>query len=72
VSGGLCATRDYEILGSGRIKVDPVVSATHPTDHPKVEVVVKNEQVDQLLSNLTEKLLGGQGGKYLLKMFVMQ
>jgi nitrogen regulatory protein PII len=59
----------YEISGSGRIKVDPVVAATHPTEHPeyisrtKVEVVVKNEQVDKLLSNLREKLRGGQGGK---------
>ena len=41
----------YRIEGSGRVKADPVVAATHPT-HPhgyvertKVEVVVKDEQV---------------------------
>lgn len=67
----------YEISGSGRIKVDPVVAATHPKEAPlgtayphteyisrtKIEVVVKNEQVDKLLSGLREGLRGGQGGK---------
>jgi nitrogen regulatory protein P-II 1 len=67
----------YEISGSGRIKVDPVVAATHPKEAPlgtayphpeyisrtKIEVVVKNEQVDKLLSGLRERLRGGQGGK---------
>ncbi len=59
----------YRIEGSGRVKADPVVAATHPT-HPhgyvertKVEVVVKDEQVEDLLSNLQFKLRGGQGGK---------
>jgi nitrogen regulatory protein P-II 1 len=59
----------YKIEGSGRVKADPVVAATHPT-HPhgyvgrtKVEVVVKDEQVEDLLSNLQFKLRGGQGGK---------
>jgi nitrogen regulatory protein P-II 1 len=47
----------------------PVVAATHPA-HPhgyvgrtKIEVVVKDEQVEDLLSNLQFKLRGGQGGK---------
>jgi nitrogen regulatory protein PII len=61
----------YEISGSSieHLKVDPVVAATHPTQHPeyisrtKIEVVVKNEKVDELLSSLREKLRGGQGGK---------
>jgi len=59
----------YRIEGSGRVKTDPVVAATHPT-HPhgyvertKVEVVVKDEQVEDLLSNLQFKLRGGQGAK---------
>jgi nitrogen regulatory protein PII len=49
----------YEISGSGRIKVDPVVAATHPEYISRT----KNEQVDELLSNLRERLRGGQGGK---------
>ena len=59
----------YEIEGSGRAKADPVV-ATHPTQTPpqyisrtKIEVIVKNEQVDKLLSKLRERLRGEQGGK---------
>jgi nitrogen regulatory protein P-II 1 len=57
----------YRIEGSGRVKADPVVAATHPTQphgyvgRTKVEVVVKNEQVEDLLSNLQFKLRGGQG-----------
>ena len=60
----------YEISGSGRIKEDPIVAATHPTETPpeyisrtKVEVVIKNEQLEELMSGLREKLRGGQGGK---------
>ena len=60
----------YEISGSGRIKEDPLVAATHPTETPpeyisrtKVEVVIKNEQLEELMSGLREKLRGGQGGK---------
>ncbi|MGB6532102.1 MAG: P-II family nitrogen regulator, partial [Candidatus Nitrosopolaris sp.] len=60
----------YEIEGSGRVKADPVVAATHPTQTPpqyisrtKIEVIVKNELVDKLLSKLRERLRGEQGGK---------
>ena len=60
----------YEIEGSGRVKADPVVATTHPTQTPpqyisrtKIEVIVKNEQVDKLLSKLRERLRGEQGGK---------
>ncbi|MFY9870923.1 MAG: hypothetical protein WAK17_14495 [Candidatus Nitrosopolaris sp.] len=64
----------YEIEGSGRVKADPVVAATHPTQTPpqyisrtKIEVIVKNEQVDKLLSKLRERLRGEQGGKICLE-----
>jgi nitrogen regulatory protein PII len=61
----------FGIEGSGRVKVDPVVAATHPTQAPpeyimrhKVEVVVKDKQVEELISNLRERLrdepLGGK------------
>jgi nitrogen regulatory protein P-II 1 len=61
----------YGIEGTGKIKADPVVSATHPTEAPpeyiprhKVEVVVKDEQVEQLISRLRERLsYDPQGGK---------
>jgi nitrogen regulatory protein PII len=60
----------YEISGSGRVKEDPLVAATHPTQAPpeyisrtKVEVVIKNDQLEELTSKLREKLRGGQGGK---------
>lgn len=60
----------YGIEGSGKVKVDPVVAATHPKFHPeyilrhKVEVVIKDEQVQQLMSKVREKLHGEtQGGK---------
>jgi nitrogen regulatory protein PII len=60
----------YEIEGSGRVKEDPVVAATHPRQTPpeyigrtKVEVVIKNEQAEDLISKLREKLRGVQGGK---------
>ena len=61
----------YRIEGSGRVKADPVVAATHPT-HPhgyvgriKVEVVVKDEQVEGLLSNLKD-CVGNKEEKYSL------
>jgi nitrogen regulatory protein P-II 1 len=61
----------YEIEGTGKIKVDPVVAATHPTQtqpeyipRQKVEVVVKDQQVEQLISRLRERLsYDPQGGK---------
>jgi nitrogen regulatory protein PII len=57
--------------GAGKIKVDPVVAATHPTQRPpeyimrhKVEVVVKDEQVERLISEIKGKLSNEpQGGK---------
>lgn len=61
----------FGIEGSGRVKVDPVVAATHPTQAPpeyimrhKVEVVVRDKQVEELISNLRERLHDEpQGGK---------
>lgn len=61
----------YGIEGSGRVKADPVVVATHPTQTPPeyisrtmVEVVVKDEQVEHLISKIRERLRGeSQGGK---------
>lgn len=61
----------YRIEGSGRVKVDPVVEATHPTrerpqyiSRTKVEAIVKDYQVDQVISKLRERLSNEpQGGK---------
>lgn len=60
----------YEIEGSGRVKEDPLVSATHPKQAPseyigrtKVEEVIKIQQVEELISKLREKLRGEKGGK---------
>lgn len=61
----------YRIEGSGRVKEDPIVEATHPTrEKPeyiartKVEVIVKDYQVDQIISKLRERLSDEtQGGK---------
>lgn len=61
----------FGIEGSGRVKVDPVVAATHPTQAPpeyimrhKVEVVVRDKQVEELISKLRERLRDEpQGGK---------
>jgi nitrogen regulatory protein P-II 1 len=61
----------YGIEGSGRVKVDPVVSATHPTRvlpeyimRRKVEVVVKDSQVEELISKVRARLANDpQGGK---------
>jgi nitrogen regulatory protein PII len=69
----------YEIEGSGRVKEDPVVAATHPSesryqptapeyiDRTKIEVVIKNEQVEDLISNLRDKIRGAQGGKIFIQ-----
>ena len=61
----------FGIEGSGRVKVDPVGAATHPTQAPpeyimrhKVEVVVRDKQVEELISKLRERLRDEpQGGK---------
>ena len=58
----------YEIEGSG-------VAATHPRQASpeyiggtKVEVVIKNEQVEELISKPREKLRGEQGGKIFVQL----
>lgn len=60
----------YRIDGSGRVKVDPVLEATHPgqprpeyISRTKVEVVVKDNQAAGLVSNLRERLRSTLGGK---------
>lgn len=69
----------YQISGSGRVKADPVVAATHPEQksktwpvqpqeeyisRTKVEVVVKDEQVEELIAKIRESLrVDPQGGK---------
>jgi nitrogen regulatory protein P-II 1 len=60
----------YSISGSGKVKADPVVSGTHPSQTPeyisrtKVEVVVKDEQVEELIVKVREALrVEPQGGK---------
>jgi nitrogen regulatory protein P-II 1 len=61
----------YKIEGSGRVKIDPVVEATHPTrekpeyiSRTKVEAVVKDSQVEQVISKIRERLSNEpQGGK---------
>jgi nitrogen regulatory protein PII len=60
----------YGIEGAGRIKADPVVAATHPTSvseyilRHKVEVVVKDSQVEPLITKIRERLSNEpQGGK---------
>jgi nitrogen regulatory protein P-II 1 len=67
--GGMSYSR---IEGSGRVKVDPIVEATHPTrekpeyiTRTKVEVVVKDDQVEKIISKITERLskVSKQGGK---------
>jgi len=60
----------YRIEGSGRVKPQPVTaqrgtSQTQPEYIPrtKVEVVVKDEQVEELISKITDRLGGELGGK---------
>ena len=61
----------YRIEGSGRVKVDPIVEATHPTrekpeyvSRTKVEAVVKDNQVEQIIAKIRERLGNEpQGGK---------
>ncbi len=60
----------YRIEGSGRVKPQPVTaqrgtSQTQPEYIPrtKVEVVVKDEQVEELISKITDRLGSELGGK---------
>jgi len=60
----------YRIEGGGRIKPQPVTaqrgtSQTQPEYIPrtKVEVVVKDEQVEELISKITDRLGSELGGK---------
>jgi nitrogen regulatory protein P-II 1 len=60
----------YRIEGSGRVKAQPVTSQrgtsqTQPEYIPrtKIEVVVKDEQVEEIISKLTDRLGSELGGK---------
>jgi nitrogen regulatory protein P-II 1 len=60
----------YRMEGSGRVKPQPVTaqrgtSQTQPEYIPrtKVEVVVKDEQVEELISKITDRLGSELGGK---------
>ena len=60
----------YKVEGSGRIKAERItlhtgVTQTQPTYIPrtKVEVVVKDHQVEELISKITDRLAGELGGK---------
>lgn len=60
----------YRIEGSGRVKPQPVTAArgtsqTQPEYIPrtKVEVVVKDEQVEEVVTKITDRLVGEIGGK---------
>jgi nitrogen regulatory protein P-II 1 len=62
----------YTIEGRGRIKAEPFAvtrgtAQTQPeyVERTKIEVVVKDHQVEQLVSNLTDRL-GSEGEKYLI------
>ncbi len=67
----------YGIEGSGRVKADPLVAATHPEDargfrqappeyllRHKVEVIIKDDQLEPLITKVRERLRDeAQGGK---------
>ena len=60
----------YMVEGSGRIKAERITvgrgtTQTQPNYIPrtKIEVVVKDQQVDELISKITEKLDSELGGK---------
>jgi nitrogen regulatory protein P-II 1 len=60
----------YTVEGSGRIKAERITvrfgtSQTQPKSIPrtKVEVVVKDHQVEELISKITDKLGSELGGK---------
>jgi nitrogen regulatory protein P-II 1 len=66
-SGGMSY---YTVEGSGKIKAEPIIvgrgsTQTQPDYVPrtKVEVVVKDHQVDELISKITDKLGSELGGK---------
>jgi nitrogen regulatory protein P-II 1 len=60
----------YKIEGSGRVKAQPVAaqrgtSQTQPEYIPrtKIEVVVKDEQVEEIITKITDRLSSELGGK---------
>ena len=60
----------YTIEGSGRVKAQPVTyqrgtSQTQPEYIPrtKIEVVVRDEQVEEVISKITDRLSSDLGGK---------
>ena len=60
----------YRIEGSGRVKAQPVTSQrgtsqAQPEYIPrtKIEVVVKDEQVEEIISKITDRLSSELGGK---------
>ena len=60
----------YKIEGSGKTKADPITigrgtAKVQPDYVPrtKVEVVVKDEQVEEIISKVTDRLGGELGGK---------
>jgi nitrogen regulatory protein P-II 1 len=66
-SGGMSF---YTVEGSGRIKAESIVvgrgtTQTQPEyiSRTKVDVIVKDHQVEQLVSTLTERLGSESGGK---------
>jgi nitrogen regulatory protein P-II 1 len=66
-SGGMSY---YRLEGSGRIKAEPLTvgkgtAQIQPQYIPrtKIEVVVKDQQVDELISKITDKLSSELGGK---------
>lgn len=60
----------YRIEGSGRVKAQPVTSQRGTSQRQpeyiprtKVEVVVRDEQVEELISKITDRLSTELGGK---------
>jgi nitrogen regulatory protein P-II 1 len=66
-SGGMSY---YTVEGSGRVKAEGIIVGrgtveTQPeyTPRTKIDVIVKDDQVEQLVSELTDRLGGELGGK---------
>ena len=66
-SGGMSY---YTVEGSGRVKAEGIIVGrgtleTHPEYIPrtKIDVIVKDDQVEQLVSRLTDRLGSELGGK---------
>jgi nitrogen regulatory protein P-II 1 len=60
----------YKLEGSGRIKAERITvgrgtaqTQPHYIPRTKIEVVVKDQQVDELISKITDKLSSELGGK---------